>query len=33
MVAIGSIGDAKTKETFYMPDDVATGWGFVSWKI
>ncbi|HKA32810.1 MAG TPA: hypothetical protein VKH64_06330 [Candidatus Binatia bacterium] len=33
MVAIGSIGDAKAKETFYMPDDVATGWGFVSWKI
>src|SRR5215470_2483057 len=33
MVAIGSIGEAKAKETFYMPDDVATGWGFVSWKI
>jgi len=33
MVAIGSVGDVKSKETFYMPDHVATGWGFVSWKI
>jgi aromatic ring-opening dioxygenase catalytic subunit (LigB family) len=33
MVAIGSVGDAKAKETFYMPDHVATGWGFVSWKL
>ena len=33
MVAIGSVGDAKAKQTFYMPDHVATGWGFVSWKI
>jgi aromatic ring-opening dioxygenase catalytic subunit (LigB family) len=33
MVVIGSVGDVKAKETFYMPDHVATGWGFVSWKI
>jgi 2,3-dihydroxyphenylpropionate 1,2-dioxygenase len=33
MVAIGAIGDAKASATFYMPDYVATGWGFVSWKI
>ena len=33
MVAIGTVGDAKAKETFYMPDHVATGWGFVSWDI
>ncbi len=33
MVAVGCVGDAKAKETFYMPDSVATGWGFVSWKI
>ena len=32
MVVIGAIGDAKTSGTFYMPDHVATGWGFVSWK-
>jgi len=33
MVVIGSVGDIEAKETFYMPDHVATGWGFVSWKI
>ena len=33
MVVIGSVGDIKAKETFYMPDHVATGWGFVSWKV
>ncbi|HEY3302131.1 MAG TPA: hypothetical protein VGL70_01205 [Candidatus Binatia bacterium] len=32
MVVIGAVGDAKASETFYMPDHVATGWGFVSWK-
>jgi aromatic ring-opening dioxygenase catalytic subunit (LigB family) len=33
MVVVGAIGDAKAAQTFYMPDHVATGWGFVSWKI
>jgi aromatic ring-opening dioxygenase catalytic subunit (LigB family) len=33
MVVIGAIGEAKAAQTFYMPDHVATGWGFVSWKI
>jgi len=33
MVVIGAIGDAKATYTAYMPDLVATGWGFVSWKI
>jgi 2,3-dihydroxyphenylpropionate 1,2-dioxygenase len=33
MVVIGAIGDAKSAQTFYMPDHVATGWGFVSWKL
>ena len=33
MVAIGAVGDAKATATFYMPDYVATGWGFVSWKL
>jgi 2,3-dihydroxyphenylpropionate 1,2-dioxygenase len=33
MVVIGAVGDAKASETFYMPDHVATGWGFVSWKL
>jgi 2,3-dihydroxyphenylpropionate 1,2-dioxygenase len=31
MVTIGSVGSAKASETFYMPDHVATGWGFASW--
>jgi 2,3-dihydroxyphenylpropionate 1,2-dioxygenase len=33
MVVIGAVGDAKAAYTSYMPDFVATGWGFVSWKI
>lgn len=33
MVVVGAIGDAKASQTFYMPDHVATGWGFVSWKL
>jgi aromatic ring-opening dioxygenase catalytic subunit (LigB family) len=33
MVVIGAIGDAKATYTGYMPDFVATGWGFVSWKL
>lgn len=33
MVVLGSVGDAKTSSTFYMPDHVATGWGFVSWRL
>jgi 2,3-dihydroxyphenylpropionate 1,2-dioxygenase len=33
MVVIGAVGDAKATFTAYMPDFVATGWGFVSWKL
>jgi aromatic ring-opening dioxygenase catalytic subunit (LigB family) len=33
MVVIGTVGDAKAAYTSYMPDFVATGWGFVSWKF
>jgi 2,3-dihydroxyphenylpropionate 1,2-dioxygenase len=34
MVVIGAIGDdARATYTAYMPDFVATGWGFVSWKL
>jgi len=33
MVVLGAIGDAKATYTSYMPDFVATGWGFVSWKL
>jgi 2,3-dihydroxyphenylpropionate 1,2-dioxygenase len=33
MVVIGAIGDAKASYTTYMPDFVATGWGFVSWRL
>ena len=33
MVVVGSVGDAKADYTAYMPDFVATGWGFVSWKL
>jgi aromatic ring-opening dioxygenase catalytic subunit (LigB family) len=33
MVVVGSVGDVKAAYTSYMPDFVATGWGFVSWKI
>jgi len=32
IVVLGTIGEAKASSTFYMPDFVATGWGFVSWK-
>jgi 2,3-dihydroxyphenylpropionate 1,2-dioxygenase len=33
MVVIGAVGDAKATYTSYMPDSVATGWGFVSWRL
>jgi len=33
MVVIGAVGDARASYTAYMPDFVATGWGFVSWKL
>jgi aromatic ring-opening dioxygenase catalytic subunit (LigB family) len=33
MVVIGAVGEAKASYTSYMPDFVATGWGFVSWKF
>lgn len=33
MVVLGAVGDAKASYTSYMPDFVATGWGFASWKI
>ena len=33
MVVLGAIGEAKATFTAYMPDFVATGWGFVSWKL
>jgi 2,3-dihydroxyphenylpropionate 1,2-dioxygenase len=33
MVVIGTVGEAKASYTSYMPDFVATGWGFVSWKL
>jgi aromatic ring-opening dioxygenase catalytic subunit (LigB family) len=33
MVVLGAIGDAKASYTSYMPDYVATGWGFASWKV
>jgi aromatic ring-opening dioxygenase catalytic subunit (LigB family) len=33
MVVLGTLGDAKAAYTSYMPDFVATGWGFVSWKL
>lgn len=33
MVVVGCVGDAKAAATFYLPDHVATGWGFVSWKL
>jgi 2,3-dihydroxyphenylpropionate 1,2-dioxygenase len=32
MVVVGAVGDAKAAYTSYMPDFVATGWGFVSWR-
>ena len=33
MVVLGAVGDIKADSTFYMPDHIATGWGFVSWKL
>lgn len=33
VVAIGAVGDARATATFYMPDYVATGWGFASWLL
>lgn len=33
MVTVGAVGDAPASETFYMPDHVATGWGFASWRV
>ena len=33
MVVLGAVGDIKAGATFYMPDHIATGWGFVSWKL
>jgi 2,3-dihydroxyphenylpropionate 1,2-dioxygenase len=33
MVVVGAVGDAQAAYTSYMPDFVATGWGFVSWKL
>lgn len=32
MVVLGAVGEAKATHTAYMPDFVATGWGFVSWQ-
>ena len=33
VVALGAVSDTKASSTFYMPDHVATGWGFASWKL
>ncbi|MBI2359721.1 MAG: hypothetical protein HYV04_12630 [Deltaproteobacteria bacterium] len=33
MVVVGCVGEAKAAATFYIPDHVATGWGFVSWRL
>lgn len=33
IVLLGAIGDVKASATFYMPDHVATGWGFASWSL
>jgi len=33
MVTVGAVSDTPAADTFYMPDHVATGWGFASWKI
>jgi len=33
MVVLGAVGDAQASYTAYMPDFVATGWGFASWRI
>ena len=31
MVVLGAVGEARAAATFYIPDQVATGWGFASW--
>jgi aromatic ring-opening dioxygenase catalytic subunit (LigB family) len=33
MVTIGAVNDTPASATFYMPDHVATGWGFASWQV
>jgi aromatic ring-opening dioxygenase catalytic subunit (LigB family) len=33
MVVVGAVGDLPASYTSYMPDSVATGWGFASWKF
>ncbi|MEE9186036.1 MAG: hypothetical protein V3U81_03365 [Candidatus Binatia bacterium] len=33
MVVLGTVGDVRASSTAYMPDHVATGWGFVSWNL
>jgi aromatic ring-opening dioxygenase catalytic subunit (LigB family) len=33
MVVLGTVGNAKAASTAYMPDHIATGWGFVSWEF
>ncbi len=33
MVVLGAVRDARASSTFYLPDLVATGWGFVSWRL
>lgn len=33
MVTVGAVSDTPASETFYMPDHVATGWGFASWRL
>jgi aromatic ring-opening dioxygenase catalytic subunit (LigB family) len=33
LVVVGAVGEAKAAYTAYMPDFVATGWGFVSWRL
>ncbi len=33
VAVVGAVGDAKAAAIFYMPDHVATGWGFVSWRL
>jgi aromatic ring-opening dioxygenase catalytic subunit (LigB family) len=33
MVVLGAVGEAKAAATFYVPDHVATGWGFASWRL
>lgn len=33
MVVLGAVGETKASTTHYMPDHVATGWGFATWKL